>query len=59
LVYAFKRDDVPEGPDIYYANVSSAMSLIKTTLYLVITIIFDAFIVSDERLFPASCGLTR
>ncbi|KAI0249426.1 hypothetical protein BJV78DRAFT_1227176 [Lactifluus subvellereus] len=44
LVYAFKRDGDPTGPDNYYTNVSSAMSLIKTTLYLVITIIFDAFI---------------
>ncbi len=34
------------GPDLYYANVASAMSLIKTSLYLVITITFDAFIVS-------------
>jgi len=44
LIYAFKRDEAPAGPDLYYANVSSAMSLIKTTLYLIITITFDAFI---------------
>ncbi|KAI0280916.1 hypothetical protein BGY98DRAFT_282161 [Russula aff. rugulosa BPL654] len=43
-VYAFKRDQVPLGPDLYYANVASAMSLIKTSLYLIITVIFDAFI---------------
>lgn len=43
-VYAFKRDQDPLGPDLYYANVASAMSLIKTALYLITTIIFDAFI---------------
>lgn len=45
-VYSFKKDLVPLGPDLYYANVASAMSLIKTSLYLVTTIIFDGFIVS-------------
>ena len=45
-VYAFKKDQVPLGPDLYYANVASSLSLVKTALYLVITIIFDAFIVS-------------
>ncbi|KAI0294204.1 hypothetical protein BC826DRAFT_910146 [Russula brevipes] len=44
LVYAFKRDEVPLGPDIYYANVASALSLMKTALYLVTTVLFDAFI---------------
>jgi hypothetical protein len=44
LVYAFKRDQAPLGPDLYYANVASCLSLIKTSLYLVITVIFDAFI---------------
>jgi len=44
LVYAFKRDLAPLGPDLYYANVASTLSLIKTSLYLVITVIFDAFI---------------
>jgi len=44
LVYAFKRDTEPVGPDLYYANVSSALSLIKTSLYLITTILFDAFI---------------
>jgi hypothetical protein len=43
-VYAFKKDQVPLGPDLYYANVASALSLVKTSLYFVITIIFDAFI---------------
>ena len=46
LVYAFKRDQDPLGPDLYYANVASALSLVKTSLYLVNTILFDAFIVS-------------
>jgi hypothetical protein len=55
-VYAFKRDQVPLGPDLYYANVASAMSLIKTALYLITTIIFDAFIVSfvSNALFGAN-----
>jgi len=44
LVYAFKRDNEPSGPDLYYANVASALSLIKTSLYLITTILFDAFI---------------
>jgi len=44
IVYAFKRDEVPLGSDLYYADVASSMSVIKTSLYLVITIIFDAFI---------------
>ena len=48
LVYAFKRDTVPAGPDLYYANVSASLSLIKTSLYLIITVIYDAFIVSHE-----------
>jgi len=43
-VSAFKKDQVPLGPDLYYANVASALSLVKTSLYFVITIIFDAFI---------------
>lgn len=46
MVYAFKRDQDPLGPDLYYANVASALSLVKTSLYLVNTILFDAFIVS-------------
>jgi hypothetical protein len=45
-VYAFKKDQVPLGPDLYYANVASALSLVKTSLYFVTTITFDAFIVS-------------
>jgi len=45
-VYAFKNDQEPLGSDLYYANVASSLSLIKTSLYFVITIIFDAFIVS-------------
>lgn len=53
-VYAFKRDQVPLGPDLYYANVASAMSLIKTSLYLIITVIFDAFIVSFSYLMRSS-----
>ena len=48
LIYAFKRDTVVAGPDLYYANVASALSLIKTSLYLITTIIFDAFIVSGS-----------
>ena len=55
-VYAFKRDQVPLGSDLYYANVASSLSLIKTALYLVITIIFDAFIVSfvSDAVFGAN-----
>lgn len=44
LVFAFKRDLEPAGPDLYYANVASALSLVKTSLYLITTILFDAFI---------------
>jgi hypothetical protein len=54
LVYAFKRDEVPLGPDLYYANVASALSLMKTSLYLVTTILFDAFIVSHAYCFLVS-----
>jgi len=43
-VYSFKKDQVPLGPDLYYANVASALSLVKTALYLIITVIFDGFI---------------
>jgi len=43
-VYAFKKDQEPLGSDLYYANVASSLSLIKTSLYFVTTIIFDAFI---------------
>lgn len=56
LVYAFKRDQDPLGPDLYYANVASALSLIKTSLYLINTILFDAFIVS-RPCFQSSCPL--
>jgi len=52
LVYAFKRDNEPNGPDLYYANVASALSLIKTSLYLITTILFDAFIVSSPSYLP-------
>jgi hypothetical protein len=44
LVFAFKGSQVPIGGDLYYANVTSALSLIKTSIYLVITVLFDAFI---------------
>ncbi|KAI9436015.1 hypothetical protein H4582DRAFT_1958494 [Lactarius indigo] len=44
IVYAFKDSQLPIGGDLYFANVASALSLIKTALYLVITILFDAFI---------------
>lgn len=53
-IYAFKRDQVPIGPDLYFANVASALSLIKTSLYLIITVIFDAFIVSFSYLMRSS-----
>jgi hypothetical protein len=39
---------VADGADLYYANVASALSLIKTSLYLITTILFDAFIVSSS-----------
>jgi hypothetical protein len=51
LVNAFKADKVPSGPDLFYANVTSSLSLIKTSLYLIITVIYDAFIVSLEPIF--------
>jgi hypothetical protein len=44
LVYAFKSSQVPIGGDLYYANVSSALSVMKTAVYLIVTILFDAFI---------------
>jgi len=44
LVNAFKHSQLPIGGDLYYANLASALSLIKTALYLVITILFDGFI---------------
>ncbi|KAH9041077.1 hypothetical protein EDB85DRAFT_1924102 [Lactarius pseudohatsudake] len=44
IVYAFKNSQIAVGGDLYFANVASALSLIKTALYLVITILFDAFI---------------
>lgn len=44
VVFAFKGSEAPVGGDLYYANVSSALSLIKTSVYLLITILFDAFI---------------
>ncbi|KAH9167705.1 hypothetical protein EDB89DRAFT_111108 [Lactarius sanguifluus] len=44
IVYAFKDSQIAAGGDLYFANVASALSLIKTSLYLVITVLFDAFI---------------
>jgi len=57
LVFAFKSSQEPIGGDLYYANVSAALSVIKTSVYLVITVLFDAFIlyrcwiVWDRNLF--------
>jgi len=50
VIYAFKRDTEVGGPDLYYANVASALSLVKTSLYLITTVLFDAFIVSVHAL---------
>jgi hypothetical protein len=50
LVYAFKSTltgdlvAVVDGSDLYYANVSSVLSVVKTSVYLLITVLFDAFI---------------
>jgi hypothetical protein len=44
LVYAFKNSQMEIGGDLYYANVASALSLVKTSVYLIITILFDGFI---------------
>ncbi|KAI0271305.1 hypothetical protein BC834DRAFT_435993 [Gloeopeniophorella convolvens] len=44
MVFAFKGSQLSAGADLYYANVSSSLSLIKTALYLVITVLFDSFI---------------
>jgi hypothetical protein len=56
LVFAFKGSQVPIGGDLYYANVTSALSLIKTSIYLVITVLFDAFIV---RFSEKSCVISH
>ena len=48
MVYAFKDSQIPIGGDLYYANASSVLSVMKTALYLVITILFDAFIVGFQ-----------
>ncbi len=58
MVYAFKDSQVPIGGDLYFANVASALSLIKTTLYLVITILFDGFIVGFKVLRTLMALLT-
>jgi len=44
MVLAFKDSQIPIGGDLYYANASSVLSVMKTALYLVTTILFDAFI---------------
>jgi len=44
LVYAFKNSQTEIGGDLYYANVASSLSLVKTAVYLIITILFDGFI---------------
>jgi len=44
LVNAFKSSQQEIGGDIYYSHLDSSLSLVKTALYLVITILFDGFI---------------
>jgi len=44
LVYAFKNSQQPIGGDLYFANIASALSIVKTSVYLVVTILFDGFI---------------
>lgn len=50
LVSAFKSSEVAEGADLYYANVTSALSIIKTALYLVMTVLSDLFMVRFVRI---------
>jgi hypothetical protein len=44
LVNAFKSSQQEIGGDLYYAQLASTLSLVKTSLYLIITILFDGFI---------------
>ena len=57
LVYAFKHSQQEIGGDLYYANVASALSLVKTSVYLVVTILFDGFIVGFSRVLCATIAL--
>ncbi|KAI0787091.1 hypothetical protein BC629DRAFT_1514830 [Irpex lacteus] len=43
LVFAFKSSQIAEGADLFYANAASTLSVMKTAVYLVITVAFDAF----------------
>ncbi|KAI0787090.1 hypothetical protein BC629DRAFT_491300 [Irpex lacteus] len=43
LVTAFERSEVPQGADLFYANVTSVLSIMKTALYLVMTVLSDFF----------------
>ena len=57
LVYAFKHSQQEIGGDLYYANVASALSLVKTSVYLVVTILFDGFIVGFSTVLCATIAL--
>ncbi|KAI0056488.1 hypothetical protein BV25DRAFT_1920929 [Artomyces pyxidatus] len=45
LVFAFKFSQVPAGgADLYYFNAAATLSIVKTSIYLVTTVLFDFFI---------------
>ncbi|KAF8502711.1 hypothetical protein F5888DRAFT_1114413 [Russula emetica] len=44
LYIAFHTSETDEGADIYYVRVTSTMSIVKTAVYLVETIVSDLFI---------------
>ena len=57
-VYAFKTSKEPIGGDLYYANVSAALSVMKTSVYMVIAVLFDSFVVDFQSL-ASTHGVTN
>jgi hypothetical protein len=44
MVNAFRNNEETQAGNLYYGNVASSLSLIKTSVYLAVTILFDGFI---------------
>ena len=55
LYFAFQGSRTDGSPDEYYSNVTSALSLMKTSVYLIETAASDLFLVSPSDNFLSTC----
>jgi len=51
---AYQRSQSSSDADIYYANVTSMLSIMKTAVFLVETVVSDMFIVSLSNRFSST-----